>query len=263
MVGNRVAEDLFSGTGKNYQQVVGGIGKSIKPDSFSTGKTMTINNRSEYHPEGKGMNVIGVLPGADPVLKDEIILIGGHLDHCGMCWEMCPGANDNASGISVMLGVAKALTQSGFNFKRTLVFIATGAEEQGLIGATKYVEDPVFPLNNTIGFINLDCVGIGPNLHAGGGVSFPGLFGPIENANQNFVHRNLGSSVSGNAGRPRSDAAVFTKAGVPAISFSSYGGSGAYHTPADTPDTIWAETLEDLATILTIALADLAEINKP
>jgi len=263
MVGNRVAEDLFAGNGKDYRQVVAGIGQSIKPESFSTGKTMTISNRSEYHPEGKGMNVVGVLPGSDPLLKDEIILIGGHLDHCGMCWEMCPGANDNASGISVVMGVAKALSQSGFRFKRTLVFMAIGAEEQGLIGAKVYVANPVFPLEKTIGFINLDCVGVGPNLYAGGGESFPGLFGPIDQANRSFVHRRLGSSLSGSVGRPRSDAAIFVSAGVPAISFSSYGGSGAYHTPADTPETIWAETLEDLATILTIALADLAVINQP
>jgi Iap family predicted aminopeptidase len=51
-----------------------------------------------------------------------------------------------------------------------------------------------------------------------------------------------------------------TKAGIPSVSFSSYGGSGAYHTPGDTPETIWPETLEDLASMLTLALADLAGI---
>jgi hypothetical protein len=263
MIGSKVAADLFAGTGKNFQTVVAGISKELKPASFPTGKSMTIENYSEYHPEGIGMNVIGMLPGTDSLLKDEIILIGGHLDHCGMCYEMCPGAFDNASGVSVILGVAKALSQSGLKFKRTLVFMAIGAEEQGLIGSNKYVENPSFPLAKTIGFINLDCVGVGPSFHAGGGVSFPALFGAVESANRKYVHREMGSSPVGYSGRPRSDAAVFIKAGVPAISISSFGGSYGYHTPADTPATIWEETMEDLATILTLACADLAEIDLP
>ncbi len=260
MVGNKVVEDLFQGTGRDYAAIVAGIGAGLKPASFPLGKKATLRNKTEYHPKGVGMNVIGVLPGSDPGLKDDVILIGGHLDHCGMCWEVCPGANDNASGIAVVVGVARALAQSGFTFKRTLVFIGIGGEESGLVGITKYVNDPLFPFDRTVGFINLDCVGIGPNLFAGGGQSFPFLFSPIEAANRNFVHRVLGSSAAGGAGRPRSDAAVMTKAGIPSVSFSSYGGSGAYHTPGDTPETIWPETLEDLASMLTIALADLAGI---
>lgn len=261
MVGNKVVGDLFEGTGKDYSKTVEDIGKNLKPFSFPLGKQVTIYNLTEYNPEGKGMNVIGILPGTDPVLKDEVILIGGHLDHCGKCWEVCPGANDNASGIAVMLGVARALAKSGHTFKRTIVFMGIGGEESGLLGSGKYISDPAYPLDKTIGFINLDCVGIGPNLHAGGGLSYPDLYTPLERANKEFVHRNLGSSPAGNAGRPRSDAAVFVRAGVPSVSFSSSGGSGAYHTPGDTPDTIWAETLEDLATLITLAMADLALIN--
>jgi hypothetical protein len=262
MVGNKVVEDLFRGSGKDYGAVVAGLGDKLKPTSFALGKKATMRNRTEYHDKGLGMNVIGILPGSDPVLKNEVIMVGGHLDHCGMCWEVCPGANDNASGIAVLVGAARALAQSGFSFMRTIVFIGIGGEESGLVGVTNYVNNPLFPIDKTVGFINLDCVGIGPNLYAGGGQSFPALFGPVEAANRNFVHRVLGSSAAGGGGRPRSDAAVMIKAGIPSISFSSYGGSGAYHTPGDTPETIWPETLEDLAAILTLALADLAGIMK-
>jgi Zn-dependent M28 family amino/carboxypeptidase len=207
------------------------------------------------------MNVIGVIPGNDPVLKNEVILVGGHLDHCGMNWEVCPGANDNASGIAVMLGIAKAISSSGLHFKRTILFIGIGAEEQGLKGAKAYVDAPVFSGSQTVGLINLDCVGVGPDLHAGGGENYPELYKAIDQANTAYVHRKLTTSRSTNLGRPRSDAAIFMQAGIPSVSFSSYGGSGAYHTPADTPSTIWPETLEDLATMLTLALADLAVVN--
>ncbi len=261
MVGTRVVEDLFKGTGRTYGDVVNRIASDLKPHSFLTGKTVTMKNVTEYHPNGVGMNVMGLIPGSDPVLKNEVVIIGGHLDHCGMAWETCPGANDNASGVAVMLGVAKALATSGFHFKRSILIIGLGAEEQGLVGSKVYAADPAFPTKHTVGFINLDCVGIGPNLHAGGGLNYPDLYKPIDQANVNYVHRNLTTSLSTNLGRPRSDAAIFMQAGIPTVSFSSSGGQGAYHTPADTPSTIWPETLEDLATILTLAVAELAVVS--
>jgi hypothetical protein len=258
MVGSRVVDDLFKGTGRNYGDLVARIGSDLKPQSFSTGKMVTIKNITEYHPDGTGMNVLGIIPGSDPDLKNEVVILGGHLDHCGMDWEICPGANDNASGISVMLGVAKALATSGIHLKRSVLFIGLGAEEQGLIGAKIYTGDPVFPVKQTIGFINLDCVGIGPNLHAGGGENYPDLYKYIDQANAKFVHRNLTTSFNNNLGRPRSDASIFMQAGIPTVSFSSSGGAGAYHNPDDKPSTIWPETLEDLATMLTLAVAELA-----
>ena len=261
MVGNRVVEDLFKGTGKNYGDIVARIASGLKPLSFATGRTVTITNTTEFHPDGVGMNVIGLLPGTDPVLKDEVVIVGGHLDHCGRDWEICPGANDNASGIAVMMGVAKALATSGVSLKRSVLFIGIGAEEQGLVGSSVYSKEPLFPVSKTVGIINLDCVGVGPDLHAGGGLNFPILYKPIDQANALFVHRNLTTSMSANIGRPRSDAVIFMQAGFPVVSFSSSGGPGAYHTPDDTPSTIWPETLEDLATILTLAVADLAQVN--
>lgn len=261
MVGSRVVEDLFQGSGRVYSEQVNKISADLIPQSFLTGKTVTIQNRSEFHPDGVGMNVLGLIRGTDPVLRDEVIIIGGHLDHCGMDWEICPGANDNASGIAVMLAVAKAIATSGIHLKRSILFIGLGAEEQGLIGAKIYTADPVFPVKQTIGFINLDCVGIGPNLHAGGGVNYPDFYKAFDQVNAAYVHRNLTTSFSTNLGRPRSDAAIFMQAGIPTVSFSSSGGSGAYHTPDDKPSTIWPETLEDLATMLTLALADLAMIS--
>jgi len=262
MVGNRVVEDLFKGTGRVYSEVVAKIGATLKPLSFPIGKTVTMKNVTEFHPEGIGMNVMGIIPGSDPVLRNEVILIGGHLDHCGMAWELCPGANDNASGIAAMLGVAKAIATSGYHFKRSVMFIGLGAEEQGLVGAKAYTENPVFPVDKTKGFINMDCVGIGPNLHAGGGENYPELYHSISQANNAFVHRNMTTSFSNNLGRPRSDAAIFMQAGIPTVSFSSSGGTGAYHTPDDRPSTIWSETIEDLAAILTLALSDLAILSE-
>ena len=110
------------------------IRKELKPQSFATGKTMTLKNVTEHHPEGVGFNVIGVIPGTDPKLKDEVIIIGGHLDHLGRLWELMPGANDNATAVAVGLGVAEAMAKCAIKPKRTVVFIFFGSEEQGVAG---------------------------------------------------------------------------------------------------------------------------------
>jgi len=93
-------------------------------------------------------------------------------------------------------------------------------------------------------------------------LNFPELYQAVDRANTGYVHRNLTPSMSVNIGRPRSDAAIFMQAGFPVVSFSSSGGAGAYHTPDDKPSTLWPETMEDLATMLTLAVAELAVVKE-
>ncbi|GAH51262.1 unnamed protein product, partial [marine sediment metagenome] len=75
-VGSAVVSDVFSGTGRKHKDVVAKIKKTLKPQSFATGKVFTIKNITEHHPEGVGYNVIGILEGSDPVLKEELIILG-------------------------------------------------------------------------------------------------------------------------------------------------------------------------------------------
>jgi len=70
-------DDIFAGSGQTYQGTEAAIRKSLKPRSFATGKIFTIKNRTEYHPEGLGYNLLAKVEGQDPVLKDEVIIIGG------------------------------------------------------------------------------------------------------------------------------------------------------------------------------------------
>lgn len=88
------------------------------------------------------------------------MIIGAHLDHLGRCYDIIPGANDNASAVAVMMGVAKALTENKIQLKRTVIFIAFGAEEQAIMGAKAYLENPVMPLDKSV-LLNMDGVGIG------------------------------------------------------------------------------------------------------
>jgi Zn-dependent M28 family amino/carboxypeptidase len=260
-VGEAVVTDVFAGTGKVYKETVDKIRKELKPQSFATGKNFTIKNVTEHHPEGIGYNVIGVLPGSDPKLKEEVIIIGGHLDHLGRCWDLMPGANDNASAVSVLLGVAEAMSKSPVKPRRTIMFLAFGGEEQGVIGSEYYCEHPVFPLEKTIGLINLEGVGSGDRLGATAGQNNSAFMEFLARANQKYIHRILDSSSSSYPARPRQDAARFYWKGVPTVNL---GASGfrvpypTYHVTKDDLAIITPEILEDAAQLVYIAVLDMA-----
>lgn len=257
-VGSVVVEDVFAGTGRKHRDVVAAIRKTLKPQSFATGKTVTIKNTTEHHPEGIGYNVIGILEGSDPALKDELIIIGGHLDHLGRCYEIMPGANDNASAVSVVMGIAEAMAECPVKPRRSVMFLCFGAEEQGVVGSEYYCDHPVVPLNKTVGFINMDGVGCGNRLSALAARNYPEFWEFIQKANEKYIHRQIRTSYFANIARPRLDAARFMWKGVPTISFSASGAPSFYHVTKDNIDTITPEILEDLAQLLFVAVLDMA-----
>jgi len=251
-------DDIFSGTGKTHKKVIEKIKKNLKPQSFNTKKVVTIKNVTEHYPEGTGCNVIGLLEGTDPELKHEVIIIGGHLDHLGRCYELIPGANDNASAVSVILGIAETLSNFPGKLKRSVMFVCFGAEEQAVVGSKHYLERPKFPLEKTICLINMDGVGCGDKLSALAAKNYPLLWQYFDNANNNYVHRIIKSRYFSNIARPRLDAARFMWKNIPTISFSAYGAKSYYHLPKDNIDTITPEILEDLAQLIFLAIIDIA-----
>jgi len=257
-VGKSVVADVFSGTGKKHADVVRQIQKTLKPHSFETGKNFTIKNTTEHHPDGTAYNVIGILEGSDPVLKNEFIILGGHLDHLGRCYEIIPGANDNASSVAVMMGIADALSRSPVKPRRSILFLFFGAEEQGVAGSKYYLENPVVSLDKTLALINMDGVGVGTRLNALAGKNFPVLFSFIQKANEAYVHRVITAPFFANNARPRLDAARFMWKHVPTLSFSAYdGGQAYYHVTKDNIQYIMPEIMEDLAQILFMALLEM------
>ena len=106
--------------------------------------------------ETRAANVIGILPGTDPALASEAVVVGAHYDHLGGAdGVVYPGADDNGSGTAVVLGLARAFAAAG-GTGRTLVFAFFGAEELGLIGSRHYVNRPAVPLDRTVGMVNFD-----------------------------------------------------------------------------------------------------------
>jgi hypothetical protein len=114
-----------------------------------------------------GKNVIGLLPGRDPVLRNEAVIVGAHYDHLGLggfgsldpdsTGKVHNGADDNASGTAMLIEIARRL--SATPPARTIIFIAFSGEELGLLGSSHYVREPIYPLATTLAMINLDMVG--------------------------------------------------------------------------------------------------------
>jgi len=94
-VGEPVVQDIFAGTGKTHQDVKAKISNTLTPQSFRTRRVFTIENFTEHHPKGIGYNVLGLIEGKDPLLKEEVIVVGANLDHVGFCYEVMQGAFKN------------------------------------------------------------------------------------------------------------------------------------------------------------------------
>lgn len=260
-VGLAVVNDMFAGTGKKYADTVAKIRKELKPQSFATGKVMTISNKTEHHPDGVGFNVLGVIPGTDPQLKDEVVVIAGHLDHVGRMWELMPGANDNATAVAVGLGVAEAMGKCKVKPRRTIVFAFFGSEEQseveGVTGSRFYTEHPVYPLDKTLVMINMEGPGSGDKLEASGGKTYPAFWSFVEKANDTYIHRPLSTGPTSYPGRPRQDSAWFFWKGVPSLTFGAYGfdpGRPTYHNTHDDLSLVTPEIMEDMAQLLFMAV---------
>src|SRR5687767_13346249 len=127
-------------------------------------------NTNVIRNEVPAYNVIGVLEGSDPVLKKENIVIGAHYDHLGRGGEgigsLAPrsgeihhGADDNASGTAGLIELARIFSAQRRKLKRTVIFIAFGGEEEGLLGSNYYVNHPITPLTKTVAMINMDMIG--------------------------------------------------------------------------------------------------------
>jgi len=259
-------QDIFAGLGKDNAAIVAQIDKSFKPASFATGKVMTLKANTTRHPEGKTCNVIGMIEGTDTKLKEEVIIIGGHLDAVGNGGGLLvAGGYDNASGVVDIMAAAKALAQSGIKLKRTIVFLFIGGEEVGLLGSKYYTRNPVFPKEKTVTYINLDMVGNGTGLAVSASATCQGLTGYFKEANDKYIHRTMRTSTSGGSfyGRPRSDGLVFLADGYRTMSISTTDGVKPvfYHLPGDDETAVTPEIMEDVAKMIYLSFIEMASAD--
>ena len=231
-------------------------------------------------------NVLGLIEGSDPKLKDEWVLVTAHFDHDGVNGtQILNGADDNGSGTVALLEIADAYAvaaQQGQRPKRSVLFCAWNSEERGLLGAWAYTEFPAAPLANIAGVLNMDMIGRNEEVQVGGGNRFNGLEVQTAESNANAVNMmgyarapdlaavvdaanaSIGLDIkkrydnnSSNLVR-RSDQWPFLQRGVPALGFMT-GLHPDYHTQYDRPEKINYAKMEKIARLIHEASWNLAQ----
>ena len=188
-------------------------------------------------------NVVGVLPGSDPALKSETVIVGAHYDHLGYLKQHAPGArwifngaDDNASGTCALLEIAAALGGLPSSPRRTVLCIAFSGEEKGLFGSEYYARHPLFPLKSTVAMLNMDMVGMNgeDSLFIIGSEGSPDIarIAREEDARVGFVLVDL--KLPQGEG---SDHMSFMKRNIPDLFFHS-GDERVYHSVNDRPELI-------------------------
>ena len=212
--------------------------------------------------DAPAMNVFGVLPGSDPKLRDEYVVIGSHLDHLGKVGDrVFPGADDDASGTTGVLAVATMFAQNPVRPARSVLFVCFSGEERGLIGSGWFADNCPVPLASIVGELQMDMIGRDEEEAMDGS----GLVNRGETAEQNrnslhlvgteklspelhaiclAANERAGFDLEYDEERMfgRSDHANFAQKGVP-VAFFFTGLHRDYHQPSDTPDKIHYEKL--------------------
>lgn len=156
-----LANEIVKESGKTLEQLQQEIQESGQPRSFVLRKAQAKIQLVKKQSEVEGKNVVAVVEGSDPVLKNECIVYSAHYDHLGVRGEgeIFNGADDNGTGTVALLEIAEAYQSMKKKPRRSIVFAWVTAEEKGLIGSDYYSQNPVIPLEKTLADINLDMVG--------------------------------------------------------------------------------------------------------
>lgn len=214
-------------------------------------------------------NIIGKIPGTDPVLKDQVVVIAAHYDAIGIVTpvngdSIVNGADDDGSGVTVILAVARAL-KAGPAPKRTMVFMTTTGEEQGILGTQWYVKHPAIPLSKMVAEMEVEMAGRPDQSIGGRGKTWM----------TGYDLSTMGDMLKA-AGIPivrdpypqmrffeRSDNIVFARAGIPAHTLSTYNLHRDYHQPSDDLSRIDFVHLAEVARAALAATRILADGPAP
>jgi hypothetical protein len=167
--GLELTNALFQGERQNASQIFYGAGSNAKQESFALSEQKKVNlHLAVKSTPGHGENVIAVLQGSDPVLKNEYVVMSAHLDHIGLSAPLPDGhnvnngADDDGSGSTGLLGIAHAYATGaakGIRPKRSIIFLWVGGEEKGLLGSQYFTEFPPVDLINVVADLNMDMIG--------------------------------------------------------------------------------------------------------
>jgi len=249
--------------------VVAVSGEAARTVREAARREATAQLHAETRPHwAEARNVAALLPGSDPDLANEIVVVGAHYDHLGMGGpgSLAPGevvvhngADDNASGTAALLEVARSLAD-GPAPRRPVLFLAFSGEERGLLGSGHFVAAPTLSLDAAVGMLNMDMVGrLRENrltvFGVGTAPEWPSL---LEGANASLAAPF--ELITSPDGYGPSDHSSFYGAGIPVLHFFT-NTHAEYHRPDDDVATLEMDGLERVALLVSALTADLAGVE--
>ena len=241
---NKIVDFIFKDLKTELRYLFQQIEETSKPVSFETGIKAFVSVSAIFDPKRPTRNVLAKISGVDKDLKNECVIIGAHMDHLGIdpLGEVMNGADDNASGTAVVMEIARIMRLAQFKPKRTVIFGLWAGEEQGFLGSKYYTEHPLFPVEKTLAYINMDMVG-----HGSGKVRFSGkYYGPTvwDVLKQRLPKQILDYVIEGRGGPGGSDHTPFLEKGIPGFGIMTEGYHFKYHREGDEIDLIKPEILK-------------------
>lgn len=241
-----IADRILEGTEKTIDELEKRLNEQKNPASFNIEIQVKVKTQI-FHDWVRTQNVVFMLMGSDPVLKDQYIVVGGHYDHLGMGGQgsgsrkpdtiaVHYGADDNASGVTGLIEIAEKLSFNRDSMQRSIVFIAFGAEEMGLLGSKYFLDNPLVKKDRIIAMINFDMIG---RLNEDKVLIIGGSGTSIESEdiiNKAASSYSLDLRLSPEGYGP-SDHAPFYANDIP-VFFINTGAHEDYHTPEDDIDKI-------------------------
>jgi Peptidase family M28 len=280
-VTRRVADELLAPSGRTIDQLQDAIDRAGTPQSMAvTGVNIDLRRAIKDRQVVQTRNVVGVVEGSDPVLKNEYVLVTGHYDHVGQKDQFIfHGADDNASACAAVIAMAEALTSTKERPKRSVMFLVFEAEEDGLLGAFHYVDHPIVPLDRTVAVLNMDMIGRDEdsptwNTHAADNRNGVNVVGTLYNPDLRKVieaeNQRIGLTLDYKTDKDdregwfsRSDHYPFAIKSVPMVLFNT-GEHPDYHTANDTWDRINYPKIEKITRLVYLSAWNLANAaNRP
>ncbi|MCG3160179.1 MAG: hypothetical protein JMDDDDMK_01215 [Acidobacteria bacterium] len=291
----KMAAVILQGEKLDYETIKKQINDGAPSESFalSAAKQASFNVAAKTEAT-MTQNVVGIIEGSDPVLKNEYVAVGAHYDHVGMRQSgdgdrIFNGADDDGSGTVATLAIAEALAKSAQRPKRSVIFVWHAGEEKGLWGSEYFTDNPAVPINQIVTQLNIDMIGrsrkegdtnpanknlTGPNgIYVIGSKMMSTQLGALsEEVNNSYLKLNFDYKYDAPDDPERffyrSDHYNYAKKGVPII-FYFDGVHEDYHRASDHPDKIDYEKMEKVARTIYATMWKLAnaptrpKVDKP
>ncbi|MDJ0522770.1 MAG: M28 family peptidase [Planctomycetota bacterium] len=266
-ISQEIAEKLLASTGKSLAQLEAALRKDGPQSQLLENASVKLRTAMATTKDANARNVLGFLPGRDPAVSNEVVVLGAHYDHVGLGYfgstggpsaagKIHNGADDNGSGTVTLLELAEWFARGENRPRRSLLFIAFTGEERGLLGSRHYVNNPTIPIADTVAMLNMDMVGRSKDgrMQMGGVGTAKGLKDLVARANE--AH---GLKITWDPqGTAPTDSTSFFRKGLPVLFFFT-GLHADYHKPTDDIERINYADMHRICQLVRDVCTEIAE----